>query len=222
MVKDYSCNYEKQRVGVIKDVIPSGSYTSLDVGCGNGMFSKILFDKGHKVDGIDINIDNIKFAQEKYGACQDMKFFSYDLSNIKSYSHKKYDFILALEILEHLPNYDQFLMDLCGLLKKNGLLVISTPNRYSIEGLIGTFWAKRLGKKFNAWDITHQNVFNSFEFLKSLKEANLNIKKICGYYYSSSDRLPLLKFRISMPFYFVRWFPLNMFGFNTIIVSQNK
>lgn len=219
--KSYDNVYECQRIKLISDLIPVGFHKSLDIGCGIGVFSKIMYDKGHFVTGVDNNEKNIEYAKKKYKDCSDIRFLNHDVSHIIEYNKNiKYDFILNLEIIEHLDTYEQFLKDLFSLLKTSGILIISTPNRFSLEGLVGTYWSMREGKKFMAWDSSHKKVFNSFEFIRLLKKQNLRIKKVMGYYFNIGGELPLIRFRIRIPFSSTCSFPLNMFGFNTIVVAE--
>lgn len=223
MLKSYSSDYETKRVVVIKSLIPEGPYQSLDIACGIGVFSKIMREKGHTVTGVDINQENIEFAKEKYKDLKGLNFLSYDIDDMMQQNEGiKYDFILALEIVEHLVDYQKFIRDCYSLLKENGTMIISTPNRYSLEGLFGTRWAIRAGNKFLAWDAAHRRVFNSFEFVNLLKRQNFLITKIVGFYFNTRAKIPLTSFKIGLPFDSVRHLPLNMFGFNVIIVAKRK
>lgn len=153
-----------------------------------------------------------------------MKFSAVNAMDFISHSAKEFDFILALEVIEHLEDYQLFLKGITHLLRRNGKLMISTPNIFSAEGLVGTFWAKRDNKKFVAWDNSHKKIFKSFEFVNLIKVYNheFNIEKILGYYFNASDPLPLVKRYIRLPFSSITWFPMNMFGFNIIIIAKKK
>ena len=95
---------------------------ALDFGCGQGAFSQRLVDRGIIVDGVDINIEQIK-AQVRNKISIDLnKEISPDMFS------GKYDIIIALEILEHLQNPWKYLSDCLTLLKDDGILLLSTPN----------------------------------------------------------------------------------------------
>jgi SAM-dependent methyltransferase len=49
-----------------------------------------------------------------------------DLTNI-SFENDQFDFVISLEVLEHIPNYKQALKEIFRILKKNGNFILSIP-----------------------------------------------------------------------------------------------
>jgi len=98
----------------------------LDIACGSGYGSFILSKNAQFVDGIDISIESIHFAQSQYKK-DNINFQVGDINNY--YSDKKYDLIVCFETLEHIENYKTVLKNLKSLLAPNGKLIISSPNR---------------------------------------------------------------------------------------------
>ena len=98
-----------------------------EVGCGEGkILSELaLRHKNILFEGFDLSKRAILFA----------KAFSYDLDNLKFFdcdfknSKKKYDVILCIETLEHIPDNesDGFLEVIHNNLKDDGLLLLSVP-----------------------------------------------------------------------------------------------
>lgn len=48
-----------------------------------------------------------------------------------------FNLVVALEIIEHVENPHKLLMEVNDVLISNGLFIISTPNRISLEGVKG-------------------------------------------------------------------------------------
>ncbi len=94
--------------------------TLLDVGCGDGLISCLLAEEGFKVKGIDIEKEGIRLAQEK---CPSVAFEVKDVFEI----NKQFDYLLASEVIEHLPNPNEFLQKIKDLFRKEAL--ITTPKR---------------------------------------------------------------------------------------------
>jgi len=94
----------------------------LDFGCGQGAFSQRLVDLGIVVDACDIDTGQLKANVNRK--------IELDLNKgIPSERFPyKYDLILALEIIEHLQNPWKYLEDCLKLLKKGGIIVLTTPN----------------------------------------------------------------------------------------------
>lgn len=96
---------------------------ALEVGCAIGAFSKLLKERGFKVVAIDISNFIIKKAQKLQN---DIEFKVSDIDKGIE-TKEKFDYIFALEVLEHLLDPRRALFNMKKVLKKHGILVFSTP-----------------------------------------------------------------------------------------------
>ncbi len=107
----------------------NGDFSILDVGPGHGFFSFLVkkeFPEYKKIDIIDISETSLKMTQTIIGYDQDK--INYYLNDIFEYEDSNsYDFIVLGEVLEHLDDPMGILVKLSKLLKKDGLLWITTP-----------------------------------------------------------------------------------------------
>ena len=99
----------------------------LDVGCGTGYGSSILANSARNVLGADISKEAIAFAQEHYETTN-LQFLIADCSRL-SLRAQSVEGIVCFEVIEHLLDQETFLGEIQRVLKEDGLLVISTPNR---------------------------------------------------------------------------------------------
>jgi len=114
-------NLHKKAIELIKGLeIPPGS-TFLDLGAGEGAFSKRLQDNNYRVTAVELEKD--RFYVEGI-TCLDIDLNT-SFSEIFSF---KYDFIIAFELLEHMENPWHFLRECYKILKVSGYLLISSPN----------------------------------------------------------------------------------------------
>jgi 2-polyprenyl-3-methyl-5-hydroxy-6-metoxy-1,4-benzoquinol methylase len=103
----------------------------LEIGCGWGKYIKGLHDLGYNnITGIDISKEQVDFAKLK------MKLKNVILADAKEFlinNKKKYDLVLMLDVMEHLPlEYSIELMNLIKInLKKEGIFIMQTPNGLS-------------------------------------------------------------------------------------------
>ncbi|MCD6225792.1 class I SAM-dependent methyltransferase [bacterium] len=105
-----------------------GGKEVLDISCGTGYGSRILYDSGAKrVVGVDISSTTIKFARAKYGADK-LEFRVGNILDI-GFPGNYFDIVVCFETIEHVWDSEKAIMELRRVLKPQGLLIISTPNR---------------------------------------------------------------------------------------------
>lgn len=100
----------------------------LDIACGTGYGSDLLCRRGAKsVIGMDILSETIDFARAKYKS-NGLQFKVGDILEI-GLSKNYFDVITCFETIEHVSNQEKALREIRRVLKPNGLLIISSPNR---------------------------------------------------------------------------------------------
>ena len=211
----YEGAYEVGRVEILSALIPSGqSRSAVDVGCGPGFYTKLLAARGFATTSIDTDTANLASA----GRLAAETFQGDAVEVLAKLPAAKYDFALALEIIEHMPRSrgETLLERLHRLLAPGGRLLLSTPNRLSPERLAGYYWTERIRRKavWRAWDPTHVHIYTSFEIIRLLRSKGFEIERATGYdYHLPLPRLGRVKLGVSRS----SAFPLNRFGFNLIL-----
>ena len=100
----------------------------LDIACGSGYGAKILADFGaEEVTAVDIDKDVIQKAKKNFPK-ENIKYTVGDCLDT-GFENKKFDIIVSFETIEHLKNQDKYLEEMKRIVKDDGLVVISTPNR---------------------------------------------------------------------------------------------
>jgi SAM-dependent methyltransferase/GT2 family glycosyltransferase len=118
----------------------------LDVGSGEGYGSNMLATVAESVIGIDLAPDATQWAARKYGRAN-LKFVCGSGTAIPLGQNSSFDVAVCFELLEHIEEQDVLLVEIKRLLKPNGILILSTPNRstYSDEpGYKNPFHKKEL------------------------------------------------------------------------------
>jgi len=101
----------------------------LDFGCGAGTLSFYFAARGIKVTGIDISKRVIVLANKsikELGLEKNAGFYKLNEGK-KEIKSKKYDIVLCLEVIEHVEKDEELIRFLATKLKKDGILIISTP-----------------------------------------------------------------------------------------------
>ena len=117
-------NYKNclQRLTIMASLVDS-KQKILDLGCGTGDLIKLLKIKNSLVEGVEISRKAAKIGQRR-----GYKITIADLHKKFPYKNNSFDTITAGEIIEHIYDTDFFLEEIKRILKKNGTLIITTPN----------------------------------------------------------------------------------------------
>src|SRR4030095_10516446 len=85
----------------------------LDIASGEGFGSAILAKSAHKVIGIDIDPEVVKYAGEKYEEIKNLEFITGPAENIPL-SNNSIDVVVSYETIEHLDQASQdiFLLEI--------------------------------------------------------------------------------------------------------------
>jgi 2-polyprenyl-6-hydroxyphenyl methylase/3-demethylubiquinone-9 3-methyltransferase len=102
---------------------------ALDVGCGGGVLSEPLARLGATVTGLDPAPTNLAVARthaERSGLSID-----YRGETIEAVAGRgeRFDLVLAMEVVEHVPDVPAFVGACCEAVKPGGLLFLATINR---------------------------------------------------------------------------------------------
>ena len=98
----------------------------LDAGCGEGFGTQTLADVAASVVGIDYHAESIETARAHWKK-PNLSFRVLDLSTEKL-DENAYDVIVNFQVLEHIEDDRAFLARLKAGLKRNGTLILTTPN----------------------------------------------------------------------------------------------
>ena len=156
----------------------SESSTILDVGCSSGYFDKVLIDeKSCIVDGIEIDPEDAQRAEK---VCRklligNIEDTSLDLSQLPT---DKYDFIMFIDVLEHLLDPSGALKRVSRLLKPNGKIIFSIPNMANnsvrMQLLQGDFDYEPSG----LLDETHLHYYTDKTIDKMIKNSGMYLQEI--------------------------------------------
>lgn len=162
-------SFVKTKFKQVAKFIPENSKI-LDIGCGNGSIRNFLKNSDYYgIDGNKTDIQNL--------AKQGIKARQIDFNKDKiPFEKEKFDFILLLDILEHVANPSELLNEVKKRLKETGKVITTLPNDYHILNKIRFLLNKHLTEDpFAPYGHMHYFPIKSGE--KFLKQNGFRIEK---------------------------------------------
>lgn len=206
---DYSRTFEKRRLSLLQRLIPAGSGRALDVGCFDGTTTTMLADLGYDATGVDLDADAIAAGAVAHPNV-DLRAGAVGVASDKA----PFALVTCLEVIEHVAGAarEALLAETVSMLDAGGVLVLSTPGRWSVFATVDRLkrWLRRR-PPYDWWDPTHVDVMSWRSVRRLLGRHGLRVERVVGFLY-----LPL---SIAKPFAIRRW-PLNRAGFVLIVIAR--
>lgn len=100
----------------------------LDVASGEGYGSVILARVATKVVGIDLSRECARYATQRYQDCHNLSFAAGSCGELPLQDHSV-DLVTSFETIEHHDRHQDMLNEIKRVLKPEGVLLLSSPNR---------------------------------------------------------------------------------------------
>lgn len=105
-----------------------GNMRTLDAACGEGYGAALLSEAAESVEAVDISEAAVAHARQRYGDINNLRFEVADCTELP-FEDDEFDRIVSFETLEHLAEQDELLAEFRRVLKPDGLLVLSSPDK---------------------------------------------------------------------------------------------
>lgn len=119
---------------------------TLDAACGEGYGSAMLACSANSVEGVDISPQAIGHARKRYGNLQNVGFHVADCT-VLPFSDDEFDRVVSFETLEHLAGHDSLMAEFKRVLKPDGCLILSSPDKATYsddQNTVNEFHVKEL------------------------------------------------------------------------------
>src|SRR5215471_13534690 len=100
-----------------------------DIGCGAGTQSFLWAELGHNVHGLDVNQRLLELAHRR--AQEQGRLIDFQLGSATRlpWANESMDVCLLLELLEHVTDWERCLSECARIIRRGGMLVLTTSNR---------------------------------------------------------------------------------------------
>lgn len=100
----------------------------LDIASGEGYGSALLAKRAASVIGVDIDVESVDHAQVQYGHLPNLNFLVGSCDAIPL-ADASIEVVTSFETIEHHDRHEEMMQEIKRVLKVDGLLIISSPNR---------------------------------------------------------------------------------------------
>jgi ubiquinone/menaquinone biosynthesis C-methylase UbiE len=108
----------------------------LDVACGEGYGSALLATRAATVIGADIAQTAVDHARSRYAAVANLSFRQADCAALP-FADANFDAVVSFETIEHIIAQEPFLHEIRRVLRPDGLLILSCPNKAEYSDRLG-------------------------------------------------------------------------------------
>lgn len=140
----------------------------LDLGCNVGYGAALLRPHCARVIAVDVNEAALAEARKRYGD-RDIAFRAVDGRRLP-FADESFDVVVSFQVIEHVPDPDQFLGEIRRVLRRGGRAVLTTPNA-----------AVRLEPGKKPWNPFHVQEFTAHG-LRELLSRHFDETTILGMY----------------------------------------
>lgn len=109
----------------------------LDAASGEGFGAALLASKADSVTACDIDSASVAHATQRYSSHANLSFHQADVTQLDALESNSFDVIVSFETLEHVMEHDRMMQGFYRLLKQDGVLLISTPDKKNYTDATG-------------------------------------------------------------------------------------
>jgi len=153
----------------------------LDIGCGGGILSESLAEKGADVTGIDL-AEEVLTVAKLHGLDSGVKV-NYELITAEDYAQQnpaKHDIVTCMEMLEHVPDPASIIQAAADCVKPGGWVFFSTLNRNYKSYLLAIFAAEQVLNLVPKGTHTHEKFITPAEMDAMARQSDLFLRDSAG------------------------------------------
>jgi 2-polyprenyl-6-hydroxyphenyl methylase/3-demethylubiquinone-9 3-methyltransferase len=177
------------RLNYIDSIAKLSGKRVVDVGCGGGILSESMAQRGAEVTGIDLGEKALKVAQLhklESGAKVDYRLVS--VESLAAEQPESFDVVTCMEMLEHVPDPEAIVAACARLVKPGGRVFFSTLNRNPKSYLFAVIGAEYVLNMLPRGTHDYQKFIKPSELSAWCRAAGLDVAGMTGMSYN-----PLIK-----------------------------
>ena len=178
------------RANWIDNVSPVAGQQLLDIGCGGGILSEAMAQRGAQVTGIDMG--EAPLAVAKLHQLESQLGIDYLKTTAEEFAEQnpnRFNIVTCLEMLEHVPQPSSVVQACADLLKPGGWAFFSTINRNPKSFLLAIIGAEYLLRMLPVGTHEYSKLIRPSELSNWLRSAGLELHMMTGLVYNPLTKI---------------------------------
>lgn len=149
----------------------------LDIGCADGIFSKVILDKtkAKKLIGIDVVKTSVDWAKRHWERNKKMNFRVGDAHKL-DFKANTFDAVFIMEVLEHVVNPEKVLQQVKKVMKRGAYGIFLVPSDNNLFKIVWWLWLHFYPRGW-VWRDTHIQTYRGNFLPKVCMQAGFKIEK---------------------------------------------
>ena len=152
---------------------PRAGERILEIGCGSGAYTRELVARGAKVTATEYAPGPLAQAQRNLGQLAAQAELRVEDAQRLGFPDDRFDKVLLSEVIEHVPEPNRAIAEASRVLRPGGLLVVSTPSRFSPLNL--AYDVKRRVRRYSFNEHLHEFTPGAF---RRLVASHLDVESL--------------------------------------------
>ena len=171
----------------------------IDVGCGGGILSESMAQRGAHVTGIDMGEAPLSVARlHQLESGVEVNYQRITAEEMATENPEKYDIVTCLEMLEHVPDPASVIKACADLVKPGGHVFFSTINRNPKAYMLAIVGAEYLLKMLPKGTHDYSKFIKPSELETWIRHADMTISEITGMTYNPFTKNYSLGYDVSV------------------------
>ena len=173
------------RIGFIEQFTSIENRQILDVGCGGGILTEALAQKGANALGIDLSGDLVDIAElHALETGTNVHYQKISVETLAAQQPESFDVVTCMEMLEHVPDAGSIISACAKLVKPEGLVFFSTLNRHPKAFLLAIVAAEYVMQMVPKGTHEYKTFIKPSELSQSARAAGLELQGMIGIEYN--------------------------------------